>query len=176
MDPPFCLITKGKTPRMLLEQPCVTILSSPHQRVTHQNAAFLSEWLVTVSPSTGSCAITDPRETEWHSVRACHIKWSENHCQLIERLMVQKWLQTLPMGQLGAPAQASSGCQAWGWDSMRRKTYSGRSDSLFTPVSIALWSGWWCWDSQPNISVPIYLKKKKSASKRLGWTEKSKVN
>lgn len=82
----------------------------PHQRVTNQNAACLSEWMLTASPSTGSCARTDPSppETEWHRVRACHIKWSESHYRPIERLIVQKWLHTLlPMGQLRASTRPS---------------------------------------------------------------------
>ena len=120
LDPASCLISKSRTPRMLLEQPCGTLLSLPPHRVANQSAAFLSEWLVTVSPSTSSGAITDPRETEWHSVRACHIKWSKNYYQLIELLVVQKWFQTLLGGQLWAATQAFSGFQAWGGGLMTR--------------------------------------------------------
>ena len=145
MDPPFCWIAKGRTPRMLLERPCVTILPLPRRGVANRNAAFLSEWLVTVSPGTGSCAITDPRETQWHSVRACHIKWSKNHCGLTEWLMVQKWFQTFPVGRLWAAAPAFSGRQPWGWGLRTREICGGvkETGALLLLVPIALWSEWW---------------------------------
>lgn len=168
---------------MLLEQPCVTTLSSSHHRVTHQNAAFLSEWLVTVSPSKGSCAITDPRETEGHSGSACHSKWSGNHYQLIERLMVQKWLQTLPMGRLSAAAQAFRGCQAWAGAPWEEKSIEGQETWWFIPSSFYSPLKWIAvlgspgWRFSSNIlKIYIYAFGDSSASKRLGWTEKSKVN
>ena len=147
---------------MLLEQPCGTLLSLPPHRVANQSAAFLSEWLVTVSPSTSSGAITDPRETEWHSVRACHIKWSKNYYQLIELLVVQKWFQTLLGGQLWAATQAFSGFQAWGGGLMTRNICGREKETgALTPLDPrVLRHEWWCWDSQSDISVPIYLKKK----------------
>lgn len=73
-------------------------------------------------------AITDLRETKRHSVSACHHKWSGNHYHLIERLMVQKWLQKFPMGQLCRPC--IQGLPGWGWDSMRRKIYWGRGNMM----------------------------------------------
>lgn len=168
---------------MLLEQPCVTTLSSSHQRVTHQNAALLSEWLVTVSPSIGSCAITDPRETEWHSGSACHSKWSGNHYQLIERLMVQKWLQALPMGRLSAPPRHSVAARLGAGAPWEEKSIEGQETwwfihpSFYSPLKWMVVLGSPAWHFSSNILKKyIYTFGDSSASERFGWTEKSKVN
>ena len=149
------LITKSRTPRVILEQPCGTILSLPPHRAANQNTAFLSEWLVTVSPSTSSGAITDPRETERHS------KWLNNYYQQIELLMVQKWFQTLLWGpalSCHPGIQGSPGLRR-GPDG-KKQLWKEKETGALTLVPRVLCHEWCCWGSSLTFQFPFTWGKK----------------